>query len=81
MSDVKTSEHFYGQDEYHRSYFHDIDAPAPLAKDRVDPNLPDLESRTKVVDPDFPSAPEKAAVEEEAKSTSGKARTASGSSK
>lgn len=56
MSDVKTSEHFYGQDEYHRSYFHKIDEPAPLKGDRVDPNLPDL-NREKVVDPDNPSAP------------------------
>lgn len=87
MSDVKTSEHFHGQDEYHRAYFHDIDAPAPLKKDRVDPNLPVLDAE-KVVDPDLPEAPAKSGREEAAstteaapKSAPSKTRPASGSTK
>lgn len=91
MSDVKTSEHFHGQDEYHRAYFHDIDAPAPLKKDRVDPNLPTLDAE-KVVDPDLPEAPAKSGREEAStggastteaapKSTPGRTRPASGSNK
>jgi len=93
MSDVKTSEHFRGQDEYHRAYFHDIDAPAPLKKDRVDPNLPSL-AKEEVVDPDLPEAPTKSGREDsgtsaedtstkdaEPKTTSSKTRPASGSTK
>ena len=86
MSDVKTSEHFHGQDEYHRAYFHDIDAPAPLKKDRVDPNLPTLDAE-KVVDPDLPEAPAKSGREEaaskdaETKPTPSRTRPASGSTK
>lgn len=93
MSDVKTSEHFHGQDEYHRAYFHDIDAPAPLKKDRVDPNLPNLDTE-EVVDPDLPEAPTKSGREEsdtsagdastkdaEPKPTSSRTRPASGSTK
>lgn len=93
MSDVKTSEHFHGQDEYHRAYFHDIDAPAPLKKDRVDPNLPTL-TKEKVVDPDLPEAPTKSGREdegqasgdtstkaEEPKSAPSRTRPASGSTK
>lgn len=93
MSDVKTSEHFHGQDEYHRAYFHDIDAPAPLKKDRVDPNLPTLDVE-KVVDPDLPEAPARSGREEsgtsaggastkdaEPKSAPSKTRSASGSTK
>lgn len=80
MSDVKTSEHFHGQDEYHRAYFHDIDAPAPLKKDRVDPNLPDLDTE-KAQDPEAPEAPSKSGRESEssgrtAKSSASKAETA-----
>lgn len=66
MSDVKTSEHFHGQDQYHRAYFHKIDAPAPVREDRVDPNLPDLD-RDKVVDPDPPKAPTRSGREESGK--------------
>lgn len=91
MSDVKTSEHFHGQDEYHRAYFHDIDAPAPLKKDRVDPNLPNLDTE-KVVDPDLPEAPTKSGREDKStstvtgedskpRSTPAKTRTASADSK
>ena len=91
MSDVKTSEHFHGQDEYHRAYFHDIDAPAPLKKDRVDPNLPNLDTE-EVVDPDLPEAPTRSGREEAStggastteaasKPTSSKTRPASGSTK
>lgn len=88
MSDVKTSEHFHGQDEYHRAYFHDIDAPAPLKKDRVDPNLPNLDTE-KVVDPDSPEAPTRSGREESGTSAGGastksapsKTRSASGSTK
>lgn len=81
MSDVKTSEHFHGQDEYHRAYFHDIDAPAPLDPDRVDPNLP-AGVKVEVVDPDLPSAPEKSGREEsDEKPKSTKSGRASGSTK
>lgn len=77
MSDVKTSENFHGQDEYHRAYFHDIDAPAPLKKDRVDPNLPDLD-KEEAADPEAPEAPSKSGRESEpssreTRSQSGKA--------
>ena len=63
MSDVKTSENFHAQDEYHRAYFHKIDEPAPLKADRVDPNLP-ADAKVEVVDPDEPGAPTKRAKDE-----------------
>lgn len=95
MSETRTSEHFHGQDEYHRHYFNDLEAPAPLKVDRVDPNLPDLETE-KVVDPEMPSAPTKSGREDSEdkvteakaaeepkpeKTTTSKARPAAGSTK